>query len=556
VQLDSRTIKDAAVAQAKSVPPPEDPDTRTNDRKPAPEDEKSVRKGEVDAPGQTPPLALESDILDHFRADLRRAGVAGEERLASLVYLALTSRVLPWGKATERPISVIPKGTTSTGKSHVTQTTLRFFPESAYISLGSMSRKYLFYSEENFAHRFIIVPEWASIADDEELVALLRTLLSEGRVIHGTVDGDSKRTARRIEKEGPTGLIVTTTRAAVDPEMETRCLSLVTDDTPEQTRRVYDALADLEENRGTVDLERWRDLQTWIADHGETKVRVPFVRELAEKMPAGATRLRRDFVTLLCLVRAHAILYQAQRERDPDGRIIATVDGDYAPVRELVADLIAEGAEAGVSPATRETVEAVHAMQNEGAAHVSPAALSKRLEIGKSATYDRIKRSLMSGYLANEAAKDERGMKLVVGALLPGQEDFLPQPAALVRSIPLEPPGQDFGLTMQPEEVMSGTPGLPADPPGKDDGRFCAECQWHPSCEADGCWMIECRAAGQEPYGFWPKSARRRAIEVRRLIEANRPELAGRDDLVTPAELQQLAKLDLLYEQVERHRAA
>ena len=73
------------------------------------------------------------------------------------------------------------------------------------------------------------------ISEDEELVALLRTLLSEGRIVHGTVEGEGKRTARRIEKEGPTGLIVTTTEGFVDPEMETRCLSLTTDDTPEQT---------------------------------------------------------------------------------------------------------------------------------------------------------------------------------------------------------------------------------------------------------------------------------------------------------------------------------
>ena len=76
--------------------------------------------------------------------------------------LAFCSSV-PWGKSTERPVSVIPKGTTSTGKSHATRSTLRFFPASAYIDLGSMSRRYLFYSEESFEHRFVYVPEWASI---------------------------------------------------------------------------------------------------------------------------------------------------------------------------------------------------------------------------------------------------------------------------------------------------------------------------------------------------------------------------------------------------------
>lgn len=126
-------------------------------------------------------------------------------------FLALTSRVLPWGKPAERPVSAIAKGTTSTGKSHTTRTVLRFFPPEAYVDLGSMSKRFLFYDEEPYSHRFVVVPEWASIADDDELVALLRTLLSEGRIVHGTVEGEGKRSARRIEKEGPTGLLVTTT---------------------------------------------------------------------------------------------------------------------------------------------------------------------------------------------------------------------------------------------------------------------------------------------------------------------------------------------------------
>ena len=111
--------------------------------------------------------------------------------------------MLPWDPAAAvRPVSLLPKGTTSTGKSHATITALRFFPEQAYFSLGSFSRRYLFYEKETFAHRIIYVPEWASIKDDEEIVALLRVLLSEGRIVHGTVEARTKRTAQRSRKEG------------------------------------------------------------------------------------------------------------------------------------------------------------------------------------------------------------------------------------------------------------------------------------------------------------------------------------------------------------------
>ena len=447
------------------APPPDRPDHRTNGGKPAPESGESVQKAGRTAAGQTPALAFEHDILARFRGDLRRAGVAGEEKLASLTYLALTSRVLPWGKPAERPVSAITKGTTSTGKSHTTRTVLRFFPPEAYVDLGSMSKRFLFYDEEPYSHRFVVVPEWASIADDDELVALLRTLLSEGCIVHGTVEGEGKRSARRIEKEGPTGLLVTTTEGFTDPELETRCLSLLTDDTPEQTRRVFAVFAEQEEDASSsLDFDAWHELQAWIAARGETRVFVPFVRTLGELMPTGATRLRRDFVSLICLVRAHAILYQAQRERDHHGRIVATVEGDYEPVRDLVAALIAEGVEASVPERTRATVEAVRNLIDNGEPHPSPKAITDVLEIGRSATYDRIRDALRRGFLVNLAHRSERGMKLELGAELPAAgEDFLPSAEAIVRSLSESRFGRNFGSTIDLGELLSGCPDDPGD---------------------------------------------------------------------------------------------
>jgi Toprim domain len=455
------------------VPGPERPEYRNGSREPASLSGKPFQPADPESPGIAPELALEPDILKRLREDLPRAGLAGEQQLAQLVYLALTSRLLPWAKPTERPVSVIPKGSTSTGKSHATKTTLRFFPPNAYIDLGSMSRRYLFYTEDELAHRFVYVPEWGSIADDDELVAILRTLLSEGQIVHGTVEGDGKRTARRIEKQGPTGLLMTTTVAAVDPEMETRCLSVMTDDSTAQTVNVFKTLAALEDELDSpVDFAAWHRLQDWLAAHGETRVIVPYIGALAELMPATATRLRRDFVTLVCLVRAHAILHRATRTEDEHGRLVATIAQDYKPVRALVAALIAEGVGAGVSTAMRETVDAVAALIADGVPHVSPAKLIGQLDVGQSATYDRIRRALQRGYLVDEATKDDRHKKLVIGTPLPGASEFLPTPEQLeaqFQSIPDQPHGNAFASTMRDREGDSGIPAIPADPPDEHD---------------------------------------------------------------------------------------
>ena len=96
-------------------------------------------------------------------------------------------------------------------------------------------------------------------------------------------------------------------------------------------------------------------------------------------------RLRRDFSVVLSLIKAHAILHQATRERDGDGRIVATL-ADYSRVRGLVSGLIAEGVEATVPKSVRETVEAVGAAIDGGdEEHVTNKAVAEELDIDKAA---------------------------------------------------------------------------------------------------------------------------------------------------------------------------
>jgi hypothetical protein len=126
-------------------------------------------------------LAKESDILGRFAEELARSGVAGEERIAKLLYLAVTSRLL------ESPVSVALKGPSSGGKSYVVERVLSFFPESAYYALTAMSEKTLAYSEEPISHRFLVIYEAAGMSG-EFATYLMRSLLSEGCVRYETVE--------------------------------------------------------------------------------------------------------------------------------------------------------------------------------------------------------------------------------------------------------------------------------------------------------------------------------------------------------------------------------
>jgi hypothetical protein len=362
-------------------------------------------------------LVLVPNILERFARDLARSGVAGESRVAKLLYLAVTSRLL------DRPVSVAVKGPSSGGKSYLTEQVLGFFPERAYYALTAMSERALAYSEEPLQNRFLVIYEAAGMAG-EFATYLIRSLLSEGRLRYEVVEKTSEGLKPRlIEREGPTGLIVTTTAVKLHPENETRMLSLTVTDTHQQTRDIMAALAS-EVGGHPPDLDVWHALQGWLAA-AEHRVTVSYAGELAENIPPVAVRLRRDFGALLNLIRAHAILHQASRERDTDGRIVATFE-DYARVRELVADLVSEGIEATVPATVRETVEMVKRLRDETDEDVTIAALAQELKLDKSAAWRRVRTAIDRGYLKNLEDRKGRPARLVSGDDLPDDIEILP----------------------------------------------------------------------------------------------------------------------------------
>jgi hypothetical protein len=372
-------------------------------------------------------LAQEPDILARFAEELARSGVAGEARIAKLLYLAVTSRLL------QRPVSIALKGPSSGGKSHVVERALSFVPESAYYALTAMSERTLAYSEEPIKHRFLVIYEAAGMSG-EFATYLMRSLLSEGRVRYETVEKTSEGIKPRlIEREGPTGLIVTTTSVKLHPENETRLLSLTVTDTQEQTRAVMAALAE-EAGEATPDFATWHAFQVWL-ESAEHRVWIPYAKILAELIPPVAVRLRRDFGALLNLIRAHALLHQATRERDGEGRILATIE-DYAAVRELVADLVSEGIEVTVPATVRETVGAVMRLREASSGEpVTVVELARELKLDRSAVSRRVRNAKDRGYLRDLEENLRKPSRLVLGDDLPEDLQILPSPEDLRASV-------------------------------------------------------------------------------------------------------------------------
>jgi hypothetical protein len=364
-----------------------------------------------------PALATDRRILDRFAEDVRSSGLVGEEALAKLLLLAVVSRHF------EEIVNVVVKGPSAAGKSYTVQQVLRFVPREAYIDLTSCSELGLVYMEDDLRHRIVVLFEAFALAEDSAAAYIVRSLLSEKRIKHQTT---IKQKGVLIEKEGPTGLITTTTKVALHDENETRLISVTVDDTKAQTERVLKEQARRArgEQVNPPRVERWHELLTWI-EQGPHEVVVLYAEAVAALIPPVAIRLRRDFPQILGLIRAHALLHRATRERDERGRIIASL-GDYEAVREIVAPLVADAAEASVTDTLRQTVEAVERLLPGSPEGVTVAVLAKALDVDKSSASRRAARARDRGFLVNEEERPGRPARLKLGEPLPEDTGILP----------------------------------------------------------------------------------------------------------------------------------
>ncbi len=400
-------------------------------------------------------LLGDEHLLDRVAEAVSALGYASGDgddyRSPKLVYLVVVSRLLP------RPINLVVVGPSAAGKSFVVMLGLRLFPcgdADAWYALNGMSERLLAYTDADLRHRVLFIQEAASLHHDGIGASLLRSVAWEGSVAYETVEKTTDGLkARRIEKPGPTGFITTTTKG-VEPELETRVLTVTVPDTEQATRLILAATA--ARANGHVpeepDLAPWHAAQAWLAGEGVRDVTIPFAHDLSEQVPARQVRARRDFTQLLTLIQAHALLFQRQRERDEHGRVIADAR-DYRAVYELAGHIFGAIAAEGVTPAVRQTVEAVGGLVAALGEPVTVLKVAERLKLDKSAASRRVKAALRGGWLVNDEDKRGHPLKLRLGDPLPEDRPALPDPNDLF-AFPL-----NNRATVQPDPQLdeSGT---------------------------------------------------------------------------------------------------
>ena len=334
-----------------------------------------------------------------------------------------------------KPVSLVVKGPSGSGKSFALGSALKFVPEETYQHFSGMSEKAIIYCGLDLQHKHLVIGEAAGLSSGTGR-AFLRQLISEGTVRYLTVQSTEKGVhGKELPPiKGPCGLIMTTTANALHAEDESRMLTLNMEESSEQIRRTLLVQAD-DRKTEQIDLSRWHELDRQITSNLVPAV-IPFASDLAKALPDTHFRVQRDFPQVLSLIRAHALLHMTTRPRTAEGEVAANLD-DYSSIYELINEPLSQGLETSVPANIRQVVEAVAAMVGDAdpadwnPPSVSQRRLSEHLKRDQSVISRNVSKAIDEGYLANSVQGQGREAKLVLGERALPQSYVLPDPENL-----------------------------------------------------------------------------------------------------------------------------
>jgi DNA primase len=280
------------------------------------------------------------NLFKEIVEDMSRLGYVGEETNKLLIYLSASSRKL------DDPLSVIIVSESASGKSMLVETVKRLMPEKEVLSVTSLSDQALNYlPDEGLMHKFLILGE---AVHSEVVEHQLREMLSAHELCRMIAVKDEKTgelTTRTVKKKVVVAAVMSSTRYEINPENASRCFVINTDESREQTKKIYKAQGE------KYSIKRYREKQKeipLIIHKHRTAQRIlkkrvivnPYGSEL--NFPDKLMRGRRDHERFIDLLAAICFLRQYQKEAKHSQGIeyIECDETDYETAYSIVSKIL------------------------------------------------------------------------------------------------------------------------------------------------------------------------------------------------------------------------
>jgi len=255
-------------------------------------------------------LLRDPKLLDRILEDFSACGLVGEETNKLVGYLACVSRKL------DRPLAVIIQSTSAAGKSALMEAVLDLMPAEEAVHYSAMTGQSLFYlGATDVKHKILSIAEETGVTEASYALKLLQ---SQGELSIASTGKDTatgKLVTQEYRVEGPVMLFLTTSAVEIDEELLNRCLVLTVNETRQQTQAIHVAQRAQHTLEGLL---AERHSQGIVALHRNAQrllrpllVANPYAEHLSFR--DEKTRMRRDHLKYLTLIRAITLLHQYQR---------------------------------------------------------------------------------------------------------------------------------------------------------------------------------------------------------------------------------------------------
>ena len=268
------------------------------------------------------------DLIEQLHRDFETLGIVGEQTLAMSIYLTATSRFL------DKPLGAVVQAASSAGKSYVTDTVVSMMPPEDVVKATDFTANALYYMKKcALKHKLVCVAERKHADRNDDAAAAndtlsFREMMSSGALTKlVTMKTEKGYETKKIVQEGPIAYIETTTQGNIFDEDATRMLSLVADESEQQTQRIMQQLARNATGEGSSGEDRefvrqkHQAAQRLLGQHG---VRIPFAGHLS--IPTMKIAARRAFGQLLACIQAVTLLRQRHKVDDKHDSDRATID--------------------------------------------------------------------------------------------------------------------------------------------------------------------------------------------------------------------------------------
>ena len=311
-------------------------------------------------------LLQDPNLLDRILEDFHKCGIVGEETNTLVGYLAAVSRHL------DSPLAVVVQSSSAAGKSSLMDAVLAFVPEEERIQFSAMTGQSLYYmGEMDLKHKVLAVVEEEGASRASYALKLLQ---SEGTLSIASTGKDpstGKLVTHQYKVEGPVMIFLTTTAIDLDEELLNRCLVLSVNEDREQTQAIHKLQREQQTLEGLIRRQERKEI---VRRHQNAQrllkplyVANPYANELT--FPDNRTRMRRDHVKYLTLIRVIALLHQHQRPINTARGLtyIEATREDIQTADRLMKELLARSLDE-LPPQTRKLLSLIEAMVSGRAA--------------------------------------------------------------------------------------------------------------------------------------------------------------------------------------------